>query len=80
MIQLGREFRRRVLKRQSRLKFIKKHLDLIREVAISSVDLPECEKLLVDLARIELHYSKNVEMDFILRQIIDHYLGMKRKS
>lgn len=80
MIQLGREFRKRILKRRSRSKFIKKHLDLIREVVISSVELLECEKLLVELARIELHFSKNVEPDFILEQIIDHYLNLKGMS
>jgi len=80
MIQLGREFRKRILRRHSRAKFIKKHWDLIREVVISPVELLECEKLLVDLARMELHYSKNVEKEFILDQIIDHYLKLKGKS
>ena len=80
MIQLGREFKKRVLRRRSRTKFIRKHWDLIYEIVHSSIDLIECKQLLVDLARMELHYSKNVENTFIIEQIKDQYLDLKRKK
>ena len=63
-----------IISRISKSKFITKHRHLIREIVMSGDRMPQCEKVITDLARKELGYAKaTVDCD-IFRAVKNSYL------